>query len=490
MFAKVMKGIVQYLSPINRLGKRKYSFFFPLFSILFTFIFIEAFVQIILKNPDAVGLLAIFIPIALIIYFAFRDGLKGGFTAVVLTISYYFYIIYSREHSGEQLITSLETTGVLGLLYFLLAGIIGWLKQTIDKLIELEADERRRFQAIVQQLPVGVIITDKDGAIGFVNRRANNILGMKIPIGFNVMKGVFVKVVESKNFPTSQSLLGRALKSGKTIISEELTIETESGRKVYIEASASAIRNKHGRIIAAAEIVSDVTAQKEHEKRKDDFVNMASHELKTPITSMKLYLDALARNSKKYDREQINKMVTSVRNQTERLQKLVSDLLDVSRLQTGKLSFQKDKFDLAKLVEDAVIELRAFAPEKKITFSGKIAGKVLADQFRIYQVITNLLTNAIKYSGDTRDINVRVKKEKKRVVVSVQDFGFGIAKDQQKKIFDRLYQVMDDREKTFPGLGMGLYISREIVRRHKGQIWVESEKGKGSTFFFNLPMSG
>ena len=114
---------------------------------------------------------------------------------------------------------------------------------------------------------------------------------------------------------------------------------------------------------------------------------------------------------------------------------------------------------------------------------------VFVDRFRIDQVLTNLITNAAKYSPRDKEILIKIKKEGDKVIVSVKDFGIGIEKDQQKRVFDRLYQVTDEKEKTFPGLGMGLYISKEIVKRHKGTIWVESQKGHGSTFFFSLPFS-
>lgn len=481
-----MKRLLKYLNPIDKLGKRQYSFLFPFITIFLVFVGIELVVHHLLRDPMAVGMFAIFIPIALIIYFAFRDGIRGGIVAAILTISYYVYIIYSRNYSGEQFRSGIETTTVLGVLFLLLAGIIGWLKQTIDKLLEREKDERRRFQSILQQLPVGVIVTDKGGKIDFANKRADIILGTKVPIGFQVGKESFVKIVESTS-TNAHSLIARALSTGRSVVNEEFIIEKENGKKVYIEANASPIRNKKGNIVAVAEIVNDITAQKDLERRKDDFVNMASHELKTPITSMKLYLDALSRNLKKYDHAQVGKMIGSIQYQTERLHSLVSDLLDVSRLQTGKLTFRKEKFNLSSLVENVVIELRSVAPQRVIKFIGRGYISVNADQFRIYQVVTNLITNAIKYSDESKDIVVRVKKEEKKVVVSVQDLGIGIGKEQQKRIFDRLYQVTDSREKTFPGLGMGLYISKEIVLRHKGKIWVESVKDEGATFSFSLP---
>ena len=128
------------------------------------------------------------------------------------------------------------------------------------------------------------------------------------------------------------------------------------------------------------------------------------------------------------------------------------------------------------------------AKKQEIVLTSKASVNVFADRFRMYQVLTNLITNAIKYSKGEKQIKVRIKREADKVVVSVQDFGIGIAKEQQKKIFERLYQVQDDNGRTYPGFGMGLYISKEIITRHKGAIWVESEKGKGSTFYFTLPL--
>jgi signal transduction histidine kinase len=157
-------------------------------------------------------------------------------------------------------------------------------------------------------------------------------------------------------------------------------------------------------------------------------------------------------------------------------------------LQTGKLHFTKEDIRLDELIEETVEQLEGTTKNQSITFSGKNPLTVNADRYRVYQVLNNLITNAAKYSPEGSDITVRLKKIDGKAVVSVSDSGIGISKDQQKKIFDRLYQVVDAEINTFPGLGMGLYISKEIIKRHKGTIWVESEKGKGSTFFFSLPL--
>jgi signal transduction histidine kinase len=309
-----------------------------------------------------------------------------------------------------------------------------------------------------------------------------------MPNGLIAGKDMIVTAKQNnKAISASQSPLAHVLITGKTIGNKEFIIERPDKKQVFINVSASVIRNKAGKIIAAASLINDITQQKEMEERKDDFVNMASHELKTPITSMKLYIDALMFLIKQQQNDKPVKILSNIKTQTERLQELVNDLLDVSRLQTGKLTFTKEQFRIDELLKETIEGIEGGTRKQKIIFHAPSPITVHADRFRIYQVITNLITNAIKYSPKEKDIHVKVKRNKDKVIVSVQDFGIGITKDEQKKIFDRLYQVSGDKEKTFPGFGMGLYISREIVKRHRGQIWVESELGKGSTFYFSLP---
>jgi two-component system CheB/CheR fusion protein len=189
-----------------------------------------------------------------------------------------------------------------------------------------------------------------------------------------------------------------------------------------------------------------------------------------------------------YQDEKATKTLLGIKNQTDKLQGLVSDLLDVSRIQTGKLSFKKEPFCINDLLKEIISVLQS-TTSQQIILKKYPHVQINADKFRIYQVVTNLLTNAIKYSPQGEKIWIEIQSLKNKLVVSVKDQGIGIDKNQQKRIFDRLYQVTDAKEKKFPGLGMGLYISREIIKRHRGAIWVEGEKGKGSTFYFSLPLN-
>lgn len=441
-------------------------------------------------DTQSLGIFLIFISIGLIIYLSFRDGIKGGVIAALITTLYYIYFIEARHYTGEQRISGYETSIVLGFLYLVIAGIIGWLKQTIDVLIDREADEKKRLLTIIEQLPVGVLITDSKGALVESNQQLEKILGLKMPVGFLIGKDKLPPgKINHKDIVPAKSPLSAVLSKGKPVLARELLFERPDGREVFLKVNSAPIHNRKGQVIAAASIITDITENKDVEKRKDDFINMASHELKTPITSLRLYIDLLLRQMDKKSDEKTLRITKSIAYQADRIQELVSDLLDVSRLQTGKLTFTKEEFRLDKLLDQIVDELQGITKDQKIITKTTGAIKVKADKFRIYQVFTNLITNAVKYSPPGTKITITVAKQKDKAIVSVKDEGRGISKDQQKKIFERLYQVTGGTYMQSSGLGMGLYISREIVTKHRGTIWVESEKGKGSTFHFTLPLS-
>ena len=203
---------------------------------------------------------------------------------------------------------------------------------------------------------------------------------------------------------------------------------------------------------------------------------------------MKIFIELLSRQIDLTDLDEAKHLIERIHDQTNQLVELTNDLLDVSRIETGKLRLHKESFPLKAVVEETIEAL--VTSTRTHTFRLQVESDVLvkADRYRIFQVLINFLTNAIKYSPDNTEIVVRIEEKPKEVIVSVQDFGMGISKEQQKKIFKKLYQVIDKTSKTYPGLGLGLYISKEIIQRHNGKIWVKSEKGMGSTFYFSLPL--
>jgi len=233
----------------------------------------------------------------------------------------------------------------------------------------------------------------------------------------------------------------------------------------------------------------EIARRKELEKRKDEFISMASHELKTPVTSLKGFLNLLQRRLTAQGNEKELYFLARMDAQVDRLTKLINDLLDISKMETGHLSYREECFDMDALAQEIVENAQGTTHTHRLLLESHVQTEVFGDRDRIGQVLINLLNNAIKYSPQADEVLVRVARDQDRVLVDVQDFGIGIAREHQQRIFERFYQVTDPAEKTYPGLGIGLYISCEIVRRHGGQLWVESKKGEGSTFHFALPLT-
>lgn len=233
--------------------------------------------------------------------------------------------------------------------------------------------------------------------------------------------------------------------------------------------------------------VVDITENKRDEIRKNDFIAMASHELKTPLTSLKAYIQLLESKLKNLSDPFIQTSLLKAGNQVSKMTALVHGFLDLSRIEPGKLQLKRDIFDINKLIEEIIAESRIITTSHVIKFENLGAMNVNADREKIGQVIGNFLNNAIKYSlkGTTIRINTRVTDG--HLEVSVTDEGVGIKQKDQEKIFQRFYRVDDDELKSISGFGIGLYLSSEIIQRHKGKIWVKSAEGNGSTFYFSLP---
>jgi PAS domain S-box-containing protein len=221
--------------------------------------------------------------------------------------------------------------------------------------------------------------------------------------------------------------------------------------------------------------------------RKDEFIGIASHELKTPLTSISGYLQILERNLT----NDINiGFVKKTKAQLNKLMVLVSDLLDVSKIQAGKLELTIETFNLNSLLTETIEIVQPLSNSHLLVFnSGFEEILVLADKRRIEQVIINLLTNAVKYSPKANKVNIEVNKSDKYATVSIKDFGIGISSEQQEHVFARFFRA-DGLASHMSGLGLGLYISKEIIDRHKGNINVKSEAGKGSEFYFSIPLNG
>jgi PAS domain S-box-containing protein len=221
---------------------------------------------------------------------------------------------------------------------------------------------------------------------------------------------------------------------------------------------------------------------------RDDFIAVASHELKTPITSLKMYTQVLGNQSARAGDERMSRLLGKMDAQTNKLTRLVNDLLDVSRMRHGRLEFYDEAFDLGEVVAEAIEHLRLTGEEREMRVEGEVARLVRGDRDRVGQVLTNLLTNALKFSPPSQPVVVRLTQGTEEATVSVRDSGIGIEAEHQQRLFERFYRVDDPDERTYPGLGIGLFIANEIVTRHGGVMRVASAgKGQGAEFSFTLP---
>jgi PAS domain S-box-containing protein len=223
---------------------------------------------------------------------------------------------------------------------------------------------------------------------------------------------------------------------------------------------------------------------------RDDFIAAASHELRTPVTSLKVYTEVMLRKATKSSDEVALRSLQAMNNQIDRLSNLIVDLLDVAKIESGTLELRQEAFDLRQLVDEIVDVTQATLTKHRIAVDGDATLTVVGDRERVGQVLTNLLSNAVKYSPNANLVHVRLAGDKDNVVLEVEDFGIGIQREHLPRLFDRFYRVNSPDEKTFPGLGMGLHIVQEIVRRHGGDLDVESTPGRGSCFRVKLPAHG
>lgn len=220
---------------------------------------------------------------------------------------------------------------------------------------------------------------------------------------------------------------------------------------------------------------------------KDDFINMAAHELKTPLTSLRAYNQIIQSLLKKNCVETALAYTYKMQNQFDRLNKLIFDLLDVSRIQSGDLDLSQSLFYLDDVTREVVSGLQPAFATHLIYTKGRTEKHTLGDPDRIGQVITNFIINAVKYSPHADHIVLSLETVNETNCFHIQDFGVGIDKKHQPRIFERYYRVNDENDKKYSGLGIGLYVSSEIIKRQGGRTWVESNPGQGSIFSFSLP---
>lgn len=351
---------------------------------------------------------------------------------------------------------------------------------------EYEADleyVRSSYEKLVNSNIIGMGIVDTQGNLIEVNKALLNMVGYSKE---EILDADIRKRLVPIEYATPDPKVSAQIAETGVMEPMEIEMVHKKGHRVPVMISGVMIDEDTGRFLC---LIADLSSQKELQQRKDEFISIASHELKTPLTTIKGYTQLLGESLQKRFDENV-RFVNMLNNQINKLTDLVNELLDISRIQSGKLTINKTDFSLVDLVEEVVKEAEVFSAQHKIVL--KPVDKditVSGDRFRINQVLMNFLTNAIKYSPDADIVNVFVSSDNKEVKVAVQDFGLGIEESKLPLIFEKFFQVdSNSPDIVTQGLGLGLYISSEIIKRHGGRVGVDSALGKGSTFYFILPL--
>ncbi|MCS6912444.1 MAG: ATP-binding protein [Myxococcales bacterium] len=341
------------------------------------------------------------------------------------------------------------------------------------------------LMAILANLGEGVLVADATGALVLQNDAAVNLLGGQRPADIDAWSAAAgLRWPDGQWVSPPQLPLRRALQ-GESVHNAQFRMHAPGGQgDAWVLLSAAPLPEGRGAVCA----LRDVTALKEAERMKEEFLQVASHELRTPLASLKLMLGAVAAQLRGEQCEALRPLIERGHRLVDRMSRLIGDILDSSRLQLGRLSVELRRVELAALVREAVERAQA-ASLGEHRFRLELHGPlwVHADGDRLDQVVGNLLANACKYAPAGSTVSVSCARSNGMALVTVRDEGPGIPPELRERIFDRFYQVEARAGRSFGGLGLGLYICRQILAAHGGRIWVESEPGQGSTFRFTLP---
>ncbi|TSD67079.1 PAS domain S-box protein [Inquilinus sp. KBS0705] len=343
-------------------------------------------------------------------------------------------------------------------------------------------ENEKRFMFLLNAMPQQVWTATADGSLNYVNDVVVSDFGQTPEA---VVGQGWQAFIYPDDLPGALAKWQRSLQSKREYLAEFRLRFTDGNYYWHLARALPLIED--GKVTFWLGTNTNIHQQKTNENKKDEFISIASHELKTPLTTIKAFFQLSKREAD--IQSKLRPFVDKADRQLDRLGRLIEDLLDVSKINAGKMIYNKEDFNFDQLLADTVESIQQTTNTHRIELQTHCRITYRGDQHRIEQVLINLLNNAIKYSPDADKVVLRCELENQNLIISVQDFGIGIPEEHLKGLFDRFYRV-DNSSARFQGLGLGLFISNEIVKRHGGSLWIESQPDKGSTFYFLLPLSG
>jgi len=444
-----------------------------IFSLLLFFI-IQGYLLYFLKKPFLLSSLLSSIIVIPLAYFLARS-----LTQPILEMTQKAIQLVSRTFDREVQANSKDELGSL-------SKAIGEMGNQLRDKIEEISKEKDYLQTILKGVMEGVLVVDGRGRILMVNDALRNLLSLSSDVADKMP----LEVIRNAEL---EGAIRKALRDGESI-ALELNLDKSGGKIVEVNvvgiSPSSKGMDKDGEgIRGAIAVFHDITRLKGLEKIRQDFVANVSHELRTPLTTIKGYVETLLEGALK--EEVASQFVQVIKRHTDRLTKIVEDLLMLSKIESKEFQLKMEVISLRDLIDDVIDFVKEPAEKKKISISQSAIPPSLAveaDRNYLEQISINLLDNAIKYTPEGGRITISViEKDQREVLVSVQDTGIGIPKEDLPRIFERFYRVDKGRSQELGGTGLGLSIVKHLVQAHGGKVWVDSQPGKGSTFYFTLP---
>lgn len=394
----------------------------------------------------------------------------------------YDELVAQNEHLQSQLTEALEIINAIR-------------TGEVDALVVKQNNEHQLFtlktadqtyRLFIEKMTDGAVTLNIEGVVLYANSRFAQMLDKALE---KVIGVPFYDLVPD----SFRAQVANDMK--KAWVEERKSEITLPGRDKVLPVMLSMNKLESEQGITLSIIVTDLSFQKEAQKqkmaldRKDDFISIASHELKTPVTSIKGYIQILRHSFIGDGNSKAEALLGRAEAQVNKLTSLIQDLLDVKKIETGQLAFQNEIFNFNVLANETIDEMSQGLNMQEIRYAPEAEWNIYGDRNKIGQVVSNFIDNASKYSPPESLILVHARQVGKCIRLSVTDRGIGIPEEQQEKIFDRFFRVNSKMENTYSGLGLGLYICSDIIKRHLGKIGVSSTPGKGSTFYFELPLA-
>lgn len=348
------------------------------------------------------------------------------------------------------------------------------------RLYEEVVKEKKLLDSLFTSIADGVITTDQRLNILSVNPAVEKILGWKEA---ELMNSPFQEI-----FHVDMSLQDNEKGNSSAPIYREFLVKAKDGSEKFLSLVFSPLRGESGDLLGFVSVFRDISKIKEMEQMKSDFISTVSHELRTPLTSIKGYIATLLHPATQFDQSTQREFLQIMNREVDRLSGLISDLLEVSRIESEKFHTNPKFSDLMPIIRQMIEKYKQLHPKYGFSYSGPDAVELEFDGNQIEYVLQHLLSNAVKYSPKGGDVEVQIQPEGDRVCVSIKDQGVGIPFDEQEKIFDRFHRVDNRPTRWAYGWGLGLFIAKKVIEAHGGKIWVESILGGGSKFIFTLPL--